>query len=43
MYYIIKFITNNSLQYALSIGYNGRYMEESVNTTFLGLEIDINT
>jgi hypothetical protein len=38
---IIKFITNNSPQCALSIGYNGKYMQESINTKFLGLQIDI--
>jgi hypothetical protein len=32
----IKYVTNNSLQYALSTGYN----EESVNTKFLQLQID---
>jgi hypothetical protein len=37
---IINFITNNSPQYALSIGYNGHYPEESVNTKFLSLQID---
>jgi hypothetical protein len=37
---IIQFITNNSPQYALSIGYNGKYMQESVNMEFLGLQID---
>jgi hypothetical protein len=28
----IKSVTNNSLLYALSIGYNEEYIEESVNT-----------
>jgi hypothetical protein len=37
---IIQLITNNSQQYALSIGYNEEYIEESVNTKFLGLQID---
>jgi hypothetical protein len=37
---IIKFITSNSPQYALSIGYDENYIEESVNTKFLGLQID---
>jgi hypothetical protein len=37
---IIKFITNNSPQYALSIGYKGKSIEGSVNTKFLGLQID---
>jgi hypothetical protein len=36
----IKSITNNSLQYALSIGYNEEYTEESVNTKFLHSQID---
>jgi hypothetical protein len=34
------FITNNSPQFALSIGYNGKYIEESANTKFLSLQID---
>jgi hypothetical protein len=37
---IIKFVTNNSPQCALSIGYNGKYVEESANTKFLGLQSD---
>jgi hypothetical protein len=37
---IIKFVTNNSPQFALSIGYNGKYIEESANTKFLSLQID---
>jgi hypothetical protein len=37
---IIKFVTNNSPQCALSIGYNGKYIEESANTKFLSLLID---
>jgi hypothetical protein len=37
---IIKFITNNSPQYPLSIGYNDTCIEESANTKFLGLQID---
>jgi hypothetical protein len=36
----IKFITNNSPQYALSVGYNGKYIKESVNKIFLCLQID---
>jgi hypothetical protein len=36
----IKFITNNSRQYSISIGYNDKCIEESVNTKFLGLQID---
>jgi hypothetical protein len=34
---IMKLVTNNSPQHALSIGYNGKYTEESVNLKFLGL------
>jgi hypothetical protein len=37
---IIKFITNGSSQYALNIGCTGKYVEDSVNTKFLGLQID---
>jgi hypothetical protein len=37
---IIKFITNKSPQYDLNIAYNGNYIEESINTKFLGLQID---
>jgi hypothetical protein len=37
---IIKFITNKSPQYDLKIGYDGKYMEESINTKFFGLQID---
>jgi hypothetical protein len=37
---VIKFITNNSPQLALSTGYNGKYIEDSVNTKFLDLQID---
>jgi hypothetical protein len=37
---IIKFKANNSPQHALNIGYNGKCIEESVNTKFLGLQID---
>jgi hypothetical protein len=37
---IITLIRNNSPQYPLSIGYNDKYTEESVNTKFLGLQID---
>jgi hypothetical protein len=36
----MKFITENSSQYPLNIGYNDKYIEESVNTKFLGLQID---
>jgi hypothetical protein len=37
---IIKFITNKSPQYELNISYDGKYIEESINTKFLGLKID---
>jgi hypothetical protein len=37
---IMKFTTNNSPQYVLNIEYSGKYIEESVNTKFLGLQID---
>jgi hypothetical protein len=36
----IKFITYNSPQFPISIGYEEKYIEESVNTKFLGLQID---
>jgi hypothetical protein len=36
---IIKFIKINSAQYPLNIGYNDKYIEESVNIKFLGLQI----
>jgi hypothetical protein len=36
----MKFTTYNSPQYVLNIGYNGKYIEETVNTKFLGLQID---
>jgi hypothetical protein len=36
---IRKFVTNSSPQCALSVGYNGKYIEVSVNTKFLGLQI----
>jgi glycine cleavage system regulatory protein len=32
---------NNSFQYSLNIGYNDKYIKESVHTKFLGLQIDI--
>jgi hypothetical protein len=35
-----KFRGNNSPQHTLNIGYNGKHIEESVNTKFLGLQID---
>jgi hypothetical protein len=37
---ILKLITNNSIQYAQSIGYNGKYIEVLENTKLLGLQID---
>jgi hypothetical protein len=37
---IIKFITNKSPQYQLSIGYNDKCIEESVKTKLFGLQID---
>ena len=37
---ITKFITNNSSHSALCIGYKEKYIEETVNTKFLGLQID---
>jgi hypothetical protein len=35
----MKFITNNSPQSALHIGYKEKYIEETVKTKFLGLHI----
>jgi hypothetical protein len=37
---IIKFTTNNVPAYPLSIGYNGKYIKESAQAKFLGLQID---
>ena len=37
---IKKFITKNSAHSTLHIGYKEKYMEETVNTKFLGLQID---
>jgi hypothetical protein len=37
---IMKFITNNSSQSALCIGYKEKHTEKTVNTTFCGLQID---
>jgi len=37
---IMKFITNNPSYSALRIGYKEEYIEETVNTKFLGLQID---
>ena len=36
---IMKFITRNSSLSILHIGYKEKYVEEMVNTTFLGLEM----
>jgi hypothetical protein len=37
---ITKFVTNNSPHCALSIGCKEKYVEETVNTKFPGLQID---
>jgi hypothetical protein len=37
---IMKFITENSSHFTLHIGYEEKYIEETVNTTFRGLQID---
>jgi hypothetical protein len=37
---IIKFAVNNSPQHALNIGYNGKFIEKSVNMKFLGFQIE---
>jgi hypothetical protein len=37
---IMKFITNKSPQYDLNIGYDEKYIEESINTKFLGLQFN---
>jgi hypothetical protein len=37
---IMKFITNSSSHSTLNIGYKEKYMEETVNATFLGLQIN---
>jgi hypothetical protein len=37
---IKKFITKNSPHCALCIDYRGKYIEETINTKFLGLQID---
>jgi hypothetical protein len=36
---IMKFMANNSSHSTLYIGYTEKYVEEMVNTKFLGLEI----
>ena len=37
---IIKFITKNSSHPTFRIGYTDRYIEETLNTKFVGLQID---
>jgi hypothetical protein len=37
---IIKFVTDESSQCHLKIDYDEKYTEESINTKFLGLQID---
>jgi hypothetical protein len=37
---MMKFITKNSPHSTLHIGYKGKYVEERVNTKFLGLQTD---
>jgi hypothetical protein len=37
---VITFITNKSPQYDLKIGYDEKYIEESITTKFLGLQTD---
>jgi len=37
----MKFKTNNSSHSTQCIGYKEKYIEEAVNTKFLGLQIDI--
>jgi hypothetical protein len=37
---IIKCITYDSPQFPISIGYEDKYIEQSVHTKFLGLQID---
>jgi len=37
---VIKLVMNNSLQCLLSIGYKEKYVEETINAKFLGLQID---
>jgi hypothetical protein len=39
---IMKFITKNSSHSTLHIGYKEKYIEETVNTKFLGLQTDNN-
>ena len=35
----MKFITENSSHSTLHIGYKGKYIEDTVNTKYLGLQI----
>jgi hypothetical protein len=35
-----KIYNKNSLQCPLNTGYNDKYIEEAVNTKFLGLQVD---
>jgi hypothetical protein len=37
---VIKYIMNNSSHHALSIAYNYKCIEGTINTAFLGLQID---
>jgi len=37
---IMKFITKNSSHSTLHIGYKEKYIEDTVNTKFLGSQID---
>jgi hypothetical protein len=39
---IMKFVTNNSSCSSLCVGYKERYIEDTVNTKFLGLQSDNN-
>jgi len=36
----MKFISKNSAHCTLHLGYKKRYIEQTVNTKFLGLQID---
>jgi hypothetical protein len=37
----LKFITNNSLHSAVRVGCKEEYVEETMNATYLGLQIDV--
>jgi len=37
---LMKFITKNSSHFTLHIGYKEKYTEDTVNTKFLGSQID---